>query len=158
MSFGASIKYCLRHPFTFKGRARRSEFWWYVLFIEIISLVLAAVLTALVLAAGRSLVAGTDPTTGQKDDDDVITWMMTVVVVTGLVTLFSVILQLFLLGANARRLHDVDQSAHWLWFYLVGLAIVPLVMGIAEGTVGPNRFGPDPKELPALGSADVAGA
>ena len=157
MSFGASIKRCLRHPFTFSGRARRSEFWWFVLFIEIISLVLGAVLTALVLAAGRSLVAGTDLTTGQKDDDDVITWMTTVVVVGGLVTLFTVILQLFMLAPNARRLHDIDQSAHWLWFYVIGLGLVPLLMGIAEGTVGPNRFGPDPKEFSALGGADATG-
>ena len=31
MSFMESIKICLAKAFTFKGRARRSEFWWFVL-------------------------------------------------------------------------------------------------------------------------------
>ena len=156
MSFGASVKYCLRHPFTFKGRARRSEFWWYLLFLEVIWLLVGAVLMAIAGSALWDLIAGTDLTTGQKDDDDVIAWLTTLAVVTGLALLLSSLIQLFLLGANARRLHDVDQSAHWLWFYLVGLAIVPVLMSIPDGTVGPNRYGPNPKETPARG-ADAAG-
>ena len=155
MSFGASIKYCLRHPFTFKGRARRSEFWWYVLFLEIIWLVVGTVLVTVAGSALRDLVAGTDLTTGQKDDDDVITWMMTVVIVTSVAALVGALVQLFMLAPNARRLHDIDKSAHWLWFYLAGLGIVPVLMGIVEGTEGPNRFGPDPRELSALGGADT---
>ena len=62
---------------------------------------------------------------------------MTLVLIGGLVTLFSALAQLFLLAPNARRLHDIDKSAHWLWFYLFGLGIVPMLMGIAEGTGGP---------------------
>jgi len=157
MSFGASVKYCLRHPFTFKGRARRSEFWWYLLFLEVIWLMLGAVLIAITGSALRDLVAGTDLTTGQKDDDDVIAWLTTLAVVTGLALLLSSLIQLFLLGANARRLHDVDKSAHWLWFYLAGLAIVPVLMSIAEGTGGPNRFGADPKEIDARGADATVG-
>jgi len=32
MSFGESIRTCLRKYATFSGRARRSEFWWFHLF------------------------------------------------------------------------------------------------------------------------------
>ena len=51
--------------------------------------------------------------------------------------------------AAVRRLHDTDKS---VWFLLLGF--IPLVGGIIvfvfmclNGTVGANRFGPDPKAV-----------
>ena len=35
-----AVKTCLKKYFDFKGRARRSEFWWFVLFVIIVSSVL----------------------------------------------------------------------------------------------------------------------
>lgn len=35
-----AVKTCLKKFFTFKGRARRSEFWWFALFVLIVSNVL----------------------------------------------------------------------------------------------------------------------
>ena len=32
MTFGQSISHCFSHYATFQGRARRSEFWWFILF------------------------------------------------------------------------------------------------------------------------------
>jgi uncharacterized membrane protein YhaH (DUF805 family) len=46
----------------------------------------------------------------------------------------------FALGA--KRLHDRDKSAWWL-----------LLFGCSPGTVGPNRFGPDPLEGPSSTAA-----
>ena len=45
-----------------------------------------------------------------------------------------------------RRLHDLDKSG---WFLLLGLipiigVIILLVWFVQRGTVGGNRFGPDP--------------
>lgn len=36
-----AVKTCLKKFFDFKGRARRSEFWWFVLFVLIVSSVLS---------------------------------------------------------------------------------------------------------------------
>ena len=46
-----------------------------------------------------------------------------------------------------RRLHDTDRSGWWLLIALVPLigAIVLLVFFVSDGTNGPNKFGPDPK-------------
>ena len=51
------------------------------------------------------------------------------------------------IAVQVRRFHDQDKSG---WFVL--LALIPFVGSIAvlvfmclEGTKGPNRFGPDPK-------------
>ena len=163
MSFGAAIKYCFKHPFTFTGRARRSEFWWFFLLLEIISLLLGVIFVILMFVALEPVISGTDPVTGQANDDDVIRWLTSMAILTGFATLFGTVIQLFMLAPNARRLHDIDQSAHWLWFYLVGLSIVPILMAIADGTRGPNKYGADPKEakrapLPPLPPGGFAAA
>lgn len=37
MSFGASVKTCFQKYVTFKGRARRSEYWWFCLLYFFVS-------------------------------------------------------------------------------------------------------------------------
>lgn len=39
MSFGESVKTCFQKYVTFKGRARRSEYWWFCLLNLIVSIV-----------------------------------------------------------------------------------------------------------------------
>ena len=51
------------------------------------------------------------------------------------------------LAVQVRRFHDQDKSG---WFVLLGLipyigGIVLIVFMCLEGTKGPNKFGPDPK-------------
>ena len=38
MSFGESVKTCFQKYVTFKGRARRSEYWWFWLLNLIVSI------------------------------------------------------------------------------------------------------------------------
>jgi len=40
-----------------------------------------------------------------------------------------------------RRMHDQDKSGWWILFPIVNIVFLFL-----EGTKGPNRFGPDPKD------------
>jgi uncharacterized membrane protein YhaH (DUF805 family) len=50
------------------------------------------------------------------------------------------------LAVSIRRLHDLDRSGWWyllIFIPLIGL-IVLLVWYCTRGTVGSNRFGPDP--------------
>ena len=39
MSFSAAVKSCFANYVTFSGRARRSEYWWFVLFNILLSIV-----------------------------------------------------------------------------------------------------------------------
>lgn len=39
MSFGESVKTCFQKYVTFKGRARRSEYWWFCLLNCIVSII-----------------------------------------------------------------------------------------------------------------------
>jgi len=115
MGFAEAISSGLRNYATFSGRAARSEYWWFFLF-------------GLLCSIGGEIL---DAVTGGA----------------GLINL-AVALGLFLpsLAMAVRRLHDVDRSGWWYLIILIPLIglIVLLVWFVTRGTVGPNRFGPDP--------------
>ena len=51
------------------------------------------------------------------------------------------------LSVQARRCHDIGQSAWILLLQIpfIGSLILYLLLGFKDGTPGPNQFGPDPK-------------
>ena len=53
----------------------------------------------------------------------------------------------FTLAIGVKRLHDIDKSGWYLLILLIPIVnfIWALYMLFADGTVGPNRFGADPK-------------
>ena len=156
MTFGAAIKKAFQNLTNFKGRARRSEFWWFYLFMTLAwipGIFLVSIPLFVVGPVGTSLGSNYDTLTADQWSQVGTAFNITF----GLVLVLGAITFLLLLAVWVRRLHDGGYSGHWVWFYLAGLGIVPLLMVIADGTIGPNRFGPDPKEFSALGGADVLG-
>lgn len=134
----------LRKYADFAGRARRKEYWSFM--------VLAAVLFAAVYGIEGLLklrgAAGYGPLT----------------------IVFQLAILLPTLGVGARRLHDIGRSGYWLlagygpfaasaalalaglarWEYFLSLAagigfLILLVFSVMEGNRGPNRYGADPK-------------
>ena len=69
----------------------------------------------------------------------------------GVLVLVVVYLLVFLIpgiAVQVRRFHDQDKSG---WFILLGFipyigSLIIFVFMCLEGTRGPNRFGPDPKD------------
>ncbi|PRZ08470.1 uncharacterized membrane protein YhaH (DUF805 family) [Isoptericola sp. CG 20/1183] len=134
MSFGTAVKTVFSKYATFSGRARRSEFWFWALFVFLVGAVLAIFVSA---TNGLTIDAETmTPTFGA-------TYFVAALVQLALV--------LPNLAVTVRRLHDTDRSGFWWFIGLVPLVgpIVLLVFVILEGTRGPNRFGPDPKAVSA---------
>ncbi|GAA1726084.1 DUF805 domain-containing protein [Isoptericola hypogeus] len=132
MSFPDSVKSVFSQYATFSGRARRSEFWFWYLFLVIVGGVVGTVVG---IVAASSYDATTE------------TFGAGLYVVSSLVSLVWLALVLPTLAVMVRRLHDQDKSG-FFWF----LSLIPLVGGIImivlyalPGTAGPNRFGPDPK-------------
>ncbi|MFC6238920.1 DUF805 domain-containing protein [Longivirga aurantiaca] len=107
---------------TFSGRARRSEYWWFVAF----SIVVLAI--ALVI----------DNVAGLKLEGQQIGWVYTAV---------ALLLVIPSIAVTVRRLHDTGRSGWWWFLSLVcGIgAIILFVFCLMEGTRGENEYGPDPK-------------
>jgi uncharacterized membrane protein YhaH (DUF805 family) len=51
---------------------------------------------------------------------------------------------------TVKRLHDIDATG-WFSMPVVLIPIAVILVGSFPGTVGPNRFGPDPLERKAMG-------
>lgn len=150
MKFGEAVRVCLKEKYCcFRGRAARSEFWWFTLFVFLVNCAVGIASTFF-------------PSTLENFVS----------------LLLSLALLLPNLGVAARRLHDRNLSGWWqtlpLLLSLLALAVLALeiasdlwmvvgllsaaagvwflVMLILPGTPGPNRFGPDPLER-SLGAA-----
>jgi len=161
MSFGEAISACFRKFATFRGRARRSEYWYFVLFGVLLGI--PAGITDSLLAASTGSAAGGRPVTG----------------------LLALVLFLPRLSVAVRRLHDVNYSGWFIGMFFIAFIVVlcmfvGLFMGHAEpdfatplgiaviagfialsgwviwlfvltllrGTSGPNKYGDDPRESP----------
>lgn len=143
MTFGQSIKSVFANLTNFQGRARRSEFWWFYLFIGLVSIPISVVFAVIVVATLPPVRSGVDANGLGIDDPGRVLGVLAVIFGLGL--LLGLVTYGLTLAVWVRRLHDVGQSGHWLWLALAGLSIVPLVMVIADGEPRDNRYGPDPK-------------
>lgn len=139
MSFGTAIKTCFKKYADFNGRARRSEMWWFMLFLQLVSIpvaVVAVIVISVAMAATLTSVEYGDPS-------------MAGLGVIGLVYLGMFVVMLpFILPSYAvqvRRLHDTGQSGLWVLLNFVGAGIVPLIMCVLDSQPGDNQWGPNPK-------------
>lgn len=144
MTFGQSIKHVFSNYATFRGRASRSEFWWFYLFSVIVSLVLELISRPLGLT-----IWDTEYVIGEGASATVIP----VAGVSILSTIWSLAILLPSLAVSTRRFHDSNKSAwNWLWLLAIPLCgvggIILLIWWILPGTRGPNRYGEGPA-LPA---------
>lgn len=58
MDFMTAVRTCLTEKYaTFEGRARRSEYWWFILFVVVLCLVAALIWWVLYLIVGLALLA-----------------------------------------------------------------------------------------------------
>jgi len=114
---------------TFEGRARRKEYWFFVLFY-----VLAIV--ALTIVDG---LAGTFSEEAE------------IGLFSGLFVLATFVPSL---AVMVRRLHDTDRSGWWVLINFIPLigAIVLLVFTVLDSQPGANRFGPNPKGVLGAGT------
>ena len=134
MGMGEAIGSFFARYTDFKGRSRRSEYWWVVLAF----ILFFGIGTALVVMIGGGI-EGLNP----------IGYLL--VGVLGLAYLAIIIPNIALM---VRRFHDLNQTG-WLVLVFIGLSLVPLVGFIASiaqivwfampGTTGPNKYGADPK-------------
>ena len=121
MSFTESIGTCFKKYGVASGRARRSEYWWFVLFNMIISFVTAIA------------------------DGFLFTDLVLENEIFPINTVFSLAMLIPSVAVYIRRLHDVNRSGWWIFVALTIVGIIPLIIWLfSKGTDGPNNFGDDP--------------
>ncbi|MCI2808441.1 DUF805 domain-containing protein [Eoetvoesiella caeni] len=113
MNFSTAISTCLSKYATFKGRATRSEFWWFYLFTVLLSWGLSVV-GVIVLGEDGSLLSS-------------------------LVTLAFLIP---IVAAGSRRLHDIGRSGWWQLLMLTGIGCILLIIWWASDSKSEvNEYG-----------------
>lgn len=126
MPFPDAVKICFNKYVDFNGRARRSEFWWWVLFTVLLGIV-ASIIDAIL---------GTRSSSG-----------------TGLIeSLVNLAVLLPSLAVGARRLHDTGRSGWWqlLWILIV-IGWIILIVWFCQDSKSDNSYGPSPKGAGAVG-------
>jgi uncharacterized membrane protein YhaH (DUF805 family) len=117
MNFQQAIVAGFRNYVNFSGRASRSEYWYWVLFV-IICAIATSILDHAIFSESE---------------------------VSPLNSIFSLATFLPGLAVGFRRLHDVDRTGWWWLIALTVIGIILLIVwACQEGTKGPNRFGADP--------------
>jgi len=112
---------CIKNYANFRGRARRKEYWGFVLFNMIFMFVIQIFAGILVVA-----VESTFPTI--------------------LYQIYILFVALPNFAVMVRRFHDTGRSGwNWLWALTIIGIIVIFVWLCTKGNSGSNKYGPDPK-------------
>ena len=132
----------------FEGRACRRDYWLCHIGL---SLILGIIVCCIMFSRG--------PSVGEPLGLSLFTWTRDLLVST---IVCGVIYGFLMLPVCVRRLHDVGMSGWWLvllWggCWIPGLNIIAgiacfVILGCLDGTVGPNRFGDDPRRRQPWGA------
>jgi uncharacterized membrane protein YhaH (DUF805 family) len=123
MNFIQAVKSVFSQYVDFKGRAVRSEFWYFYLFVVLVNFII-------IFAGGYEAAVQNIPT---KEFN----------YITGVIAqIFHLVTIVPFLAVAVRRLHDVNRSG---WFILLPLTIIGIIPYIywlcKKGDNKKNRFG-----------------
>jgi uncharacterized membrane protein YhaH (DUF805 family) len=138
MDFGTAISTCFRKYADFQGRARRSEYWYFMLFCALclVAVAIAAKVLSMMLGSG-SYGFGLEP--------------MSLIEV--MIIVFGLAVFLPYLAVTVRRFHDLGVTGWFLLAFILA-SLIPIIGFLARigeliwfcmrGTDGENNYGPDP--------------
>ncbi|MBP5677672.1 MAG: DUF805 domain-containing protein [Bacteroidales bacterium] len=157
---------CLKHYTNFSGRARRKEYWWFMVFNTLFSAIL---FTCWLVPVSMMIVA--------ESGEPVLDEMAVITAAAKKPFLYIYIIYYIAmiipcLAVTVRRLHDIGKSGYWCFFVVGGsiignignlfsktntviyllflfialaMTIVSLVWMFTGSDYGPNQYGPNPK-------------
>jgi uncharacterized membrane protein YhaH (DUF805 family) len=128
VNFGTALKSFWSNYTNFKGRARRSEYWYVQLFLVITNLIAAPIDLALMnWDTDRFIANGGGGIIG-------LIWILATIVPA--------------IALLIRRLHDTNRRGWWVLIGLVPLigAVVLIVFTVEDSADGQNIYGSSPKE------------
>ena len=122
MGFAEAVQNCFSNYVNFSGRARRSEYWFFTLFVCLVQLVLGIV---------GNMIFGSPENGGTNI----------------LQNIFSLAIFLPSIAVFWRRMHDIGRTGLWFLLNLVPCIgqIVLLVFECTDSQPGENMYGMSPK-------------
>lgn len=128
MSFPQAISQVFKNYANFNGRARRSEYWWFLLF----SIMIEGLIWILAVIFGGRTIYGT------------LNALSFVLIASGV---YALVTFLPSLAVFCRRLHDIGKPGTYILFGLLPVVgeILLLVWAFQDGQPWTNQYGPDPK-------------
>ena len=156
----------LKKSFVFSGRARRAEYWYFMLFNILVVLAILALLVPFVVIIALL------PVSHPLSSPHVI--LLSILIPP---SLYMLVIFLPMLALSVRRIHDINLSGWWillsfllpmiseivlLFFKFNGTTLPDLrlfdwllqlpsiaivILAMIKGNEGENRFGPDPKDV-----------
>ncbi|MBR5983133.1 MAG: DUF805 domain-containing protein [Bacteroidales bacterium] len=166
---------CWKQYADFKGRARRKEYWMFLLFNYIISFILGTI-----YYIGVMFQAFAKFSSGEMHNmafNGLYFGSGWVLVIFCIMMAYGLVVLLPTLAVMVRRLHDIGRKGTWLflllvpiplyvimWFniftlwvvltvgilmliYSLVITILYIVLGCIDGQKGENQYGPNPKEM-----------
>ena len=125
MGFGQAISSGFSNLTNFSGRASRSEFWWWMLFVWIVNVIVGTIL---------NIAMPNDGTNSMGFFASVAWWIV------------YVIFFLATLGVAVRRLHDTGRSGWWVLLQLICCigTIILIVFWVQPSQPSDNQYGAPP--------------
>ena len=119
MTFLDSIKSCFNKYGNINGRATRSEYWYWTLFVILVSVVTFIIDVSLL---------------GSSIDDEF----------TPLNSIWSLAVLIPGITVTIRRFHDVNRSGWWILIIFTVIGIIPYFYWLVKGSdATENSFGPN---------------
>ena len=118
MTFQDSIKSCFKKYGSINGRATRSEYWYWALFVFLVSIFTLVIDVNLL---------------GSSINDEF----------TPLNSIWTLAVFIPGITVTVRRLHDVNRSGWWILIILTVIGIIPYIYWLVKGSdATENSFGP----------------
>ncbi len=139
VSFGQAIKTCfIGKIFNYHDRAPRSEFWWFILFSWILSIIMAPLQMVVVIGQLLAIVVGfwmfiasISVSVRRMHDLNRSGWWLLFPYFCFFVGAIVAVMNFIVLGFTIMALGGIVTIALW-------------IMMIFRGTIGANRYGEDP--------------
>ena len=132
MSFKEAIYICLKQKYsTISGRASRAEYWWFTLFMYLVYIVIYTLSAVMMFYLHRG--------SGAQ--------MFGALLVSGLMSIISILLVVPSICVGIRRLHDIGRSGWWILLSFAPIVrFVILVFTLMPSQPTANEYDENPLE------------
>ena len=160
LTCGQATKNCFYKFCTFSGRARRSEFWYFIVTFFLLMIIPFSLAATAAYFAFKDYYNRKDEEKRKDkrkhdDDDDLfdilkdeVSLDFGIYIIIIIAVIIGIILIIPLISSTVRRLHDTGRSGcYYLLSFIPFVNIILLIYLAEDSKVNVNQYGPSPKYI-----------